>query len=709
MTPQQQERVRALFDAAMGATASRREEFVRRESGGDIQVAEAVLALLRSHADADTFLETPAQVPESVAREAAALSSGTGVEAGTLIGAYRTLRELGRGGMGSVYLAVRSDDTFRKLVAIKLMHGDLRDQDFVRRFKQERQILAALDHPNIARIIDGGTTPDNMPYYVMDYVDGKPLDAYCNQHQLSLPDRLKLFCQISSAVHYLHENLVIHRDLKPSNILVTAEGIPKLLDFGIAKIQQPGTGPTLLSGGPMMMMTPSYASPEQFAGQPVTRSSDIYTLGVILYELLTGKLPFATEDGGMAKMYALQQGIEPPRPSTNIREDLPRSRETTVQLRKRIAGDLDKIVMMALQKDPARRYQTAQALSDDIARYLNGEAVLASAGSIVYRMRKFAGRHRAAVAACLLLLALAGGGGWYGYGLYQERAIAEAKAQQLSETLASLTKRLGDPSVTEEERRRDLQKVASMFQQPLPQDESVFLTALQYLRKAGDTTTNPTMARDLAMAYKEVGSAAARNAPANAKIQQELTGASERIVALSQRGGQPPTTSGNTGGSPNGDETSRTPPVVESAQVTRRDEGRAPVRHKAEPSGGTSASGSAGPGGSERAQQPLETPVGQPPDQRPAEPQVDWGELSSRLAQAEARVESAEEAIAPIRQRLQSQGLSLNTSVSASVTKMKTNLEEARRALQRHSAEDAAAAIERANYEAAKVLKFIGQ
>ncbi|MBI3471325.1 MAG: serine/threonine protein kinase, partial [Candidatus Solibacter usitatus] len=265
MTPERYKLVRDLFDAALEKPPREREAFVLTAAQGDDEVVEKVRILLLAHRDADDFIEQPARPASSVftppPRTAAPPTTGSGSLQEGRIGYYKILRELGRGGMGSVYLAVRSDDTFRKLVAIKVMRADAAQEEFIRRFQQERQVLANLDHPNIARIIDGGATDDGLPYYVMDYVEGVPLDEHCNKNQLDLADRLRLFQQLCSAVQYLHDNLVIHRDLKPSNILVTRDNTVKLLDFGIAKLQLPGSvGQTIaISGQPSLLMTPGYA------------------------------------------------------------------------------------------------------------------------------------------------------------------------------------------------------------------------------------------------------------------------------------------------------------------------------------------------------------------------------------------------------------------------------------------------------------------
>ncbi len=305
------------------------------------------------------------------------------------IGPYRVLRELGKGGMGVVYLAVRDDGAFRKNVAIKLLRGDAVTAEFVERFRNERQVLANFDHPNIARILDGGDTTENMPYYVMEYVEGRPLDRYCDEDKLSLNDRLRMFQKLCGAIQYLHQNNVIHRDLKPANILVSNEGVVKLLDFGIAK--QLGPASVELTTADGTPLTPAYASPEQFTGRADARS-DIYTLGVILYLMLTGRLP--------------DQGTIKP-PSESVREDIQRTTETTKQLKKRMLGDLDKVVLKAMNRESRLRYGTALEFSEDLDRFLNGQPVLA--GGVA------GGGKRLAILGATAALLLIGGGGAYYY------------------------------------------------------------------------------------------------------------------------------------------------------------------------------------------------------------------------------------------------------------------------------------------------------
>ena len=350
-----------------------------------------VSELIASYEQAGSFMAAPAF---DAATNFVAEDRDASLE-GQRIGAYRNVRELGHGGMGSVYLAVRDDDAYRKEVAVKVVKRGMDTEAIVRAFRTERQILATLDHPNIARLLDGGTTDDGRPYFVMDYVEGVPLDVYCDAHTLSILDRLKLFRIVCSAVHYAHQHGVIHRDLKPGNILVTPGGVPKLLDFGIAKVLNPElssvtTGSTTTG----LPLTPAYASPEQTRGEAITPVSDVYSLGVLLYELLTGHRPYRL------------QGNSPQEFERVICQESPRKPST---IRYQLAGDLDTIVLMALRKEPGQRYASVDHLSEDLRRYLEGLPILARKPTLVYRTTKLVGRNRATTftAAMSLVIILA--------------------------------------------------------------------------------------------------------------------------------------------------------------------------------------------------------------------------------------------------------------------------------------------------------------
>jgi serine/threonine protein kinase len=312
---------------------------------------------------------------------------------GRRLGAYRIEREVARGGMGTVYEAIRVDNEFTKRAAIKVVKRGM-DTDFVlRRFRKERQILAALNHANIASLLDGGTTDDGLPYFVMEYIEGKPLYKYCDANQLSVTERLQLFLSICDAVHYAHQRQVVHRDIKPSNILVTADGVPKLLDFGIAKLLNPdilGDITRDSTGTAMRLMTPEYASPEQIQGWPTSPATDVYSLGVLLYELLTGYRPYRLVNRAphdIARVICEEAPLPPSFVMMRHDDLLTASEATTLQqvystrkttpesLRQTLSGDLDTIIMRALEKAPESRYQTAEELREDIARFLGKKPI----------------------------------------------------------------------------------------------------------------------------------------------------------------------------------------------------------------------------------------------------------------------------------------------------------------------------------------------
>lgn len=396
LNPERWKKVEEVFDAVIEHSPAEREAFLSSACADDDDLRHEVETLIRSYEAAGLFIEDPIVGPSIKVNGHTDPGSSW---IGRRIGSYSLVREIGRGGMGAVFLAIRADDEFQKRVAIKLVKRGM-DTDFIlRRFRQERQILASLDHPYIARLLDGGTTDDGLPYFVMEYIEGLPITSYCDTHKLSTIDRLKLFLKICSAVHHAHLNLVIHRDLKPSNVLVTPDGTPKLLDFGISKLLNPDMGvqtldPTTLA---MRLMTPEYASPEQVRGDSVSVASDIYSLGVVLYELLTGHRPYRFKSHTADELARVICEQEPEKPSVVINlvemvsarnsgiievtpEAVARAREESLErLRRELAGSLDNVVLKALRKEPHRRYQSAEDLGEDLQRYLDGAPVLAPA------------------------------------------------------------------------------------------------------------------------------------------------------------------------------------------------------------------------------------------------------------------------------------------------------------------------------------------
>jgi serine/threonine protein kinase/Tfp pilus assembly protein PilF len=341
---------------------------------------------------------------------------------GDRIGPYRVLRTLGVGGMGEVFLAERADAEFEQQVAIKVVYGGSLTRGVQSRIKIERQILAQLDHPNIAHLMDGGSLADGTAYIVMEYVDGIPIDVFCDSNRLDIVARLKLFQTVCAAVHYAHQNLIVHRDLKPSNILVTADGVPKLLDFGIAKLldeRQAGQHTLAVTHADFRLMTPDHASPEQVRGQAITTSSDVYVLGVLLYKLLTGVGPFVIPSMRLTDIERAICEKDPPLPSHAIGTDISAEVRGITEargvsanrLRRILRGDLDNIVIMAMRKEPERRYSSSQQMASDIQRYLDGKPVIARRDTMSYRSAKFIRRHwlpvTAGAAAVFMILAFA--------------------------------------------------------------------------------------------------------------------------------------------------------------------------------------------------------------------------------------------------------------------------------------------------------------
>ena len=424
---------------------------------------------------------------------------------GRRLGPYEIVEQIGAGGMGEVYRAVRADDQYKKQVAIKLVRAGQRSAQILTRFRNERQILASLDHPNIARLLDGGMAPEATPYLVMDLIEGQPIDEYCDNRNLTITSRLKLFLEVCSAVGYAHRRLIVHRDLKPGNILVTAEGVPKLLDFGIAKILDSGEILGLEATATLLrILTPGYASPEQIQGETITTLSDVYSLGVVLYELLTGHHPYRVPNRTPDAILRAVCEFEPERPSAVVlrtatmdghKPELTPAMVSAVRegspekLHKRLSGDLDNIVLMALRKEPERRYASVEQFGEDIRRHLDDLPVVARNNTVGYRARKFVVRHKAAVVAAALvtmtlLVALA-------------VTIREARvAQQRFNDVRSLANSL----------IFDIHDSIQDLPGTTPARKLIVAKALQYLDSlARESRGDRSLQRELAAGYKRIG------------------------------------------------------------------------------------------------------------------------------------------------------------------------------------------------------------
>jgi len=449
MSPERRRRIEEVFEAILDEPRSEWEEALKVACGEDADLQAEVRRLLVAHERAEGLLE----------RDPGFGSLGTGRSArppaDERIGRYRLVQEIGRGGMGTVYLAERADGHFRQRVALKVISSA--DEDLQARVVAERQILASLQHPNIARLLDGGVTEDGRPYLVMEYVSGLPIDVYCDRMRLSLRERLKVFLTVLGAVEHAHRNLVVHRDLKPSNILVSPAGEVKLLDFGIAKLLNPnlGGGDAPVTRVEDRALTPEYASPEQVRGEVITTAADVYSLGIILYEILSGYRPYSITDASLPALVKAICEKDPAPPSARVqgqgaqdpddpardlehRKAVAAARYTTSSRHPRtLKGDLDAIVMKALRKEPGRRYTSLELLGQDIQHFLDGLPVSARRGSTLYKVRKLVRRHHtgalAAVVATLSLLGGAGVAGWQAGVAGRERDRAQTALRESEE------------------------------------------------------------------------------------------------------------------------------------------------------------------------------------------------------------------------------------------------------------------------------------
>lgn len=504
MTPQEWHKIKEVLEVALELDPSARERYLDNACANQQVDRMEIEALLRSYEDGGAFLEHPVNIEAVDLVHDVSLVSWVGRR----LGPYQILQKIGEGGMGTVFRAARVDGLYDKEVAIKVIRHGLDTNYFIARFRNESRILAALEHPNVARLLDGGVTEEGLPYVVLEYVAGVPMDEYCDQQKLSTDERLKLFRTVCSAVQYAHQNLVVHRDLKPGNILVTQEGVPKLLDFGIAKILDPQSEE---SGGDgtltiLRMMTPDFASPEQVRGDSITTVSDVYSLGVILYLLLTGRRPYHVKSSSPQEMIKAVCETEPEKPSTAALRSLADTPRTGVpaamseassadgalkreRLRRALSKDLDYIVLKALRKEPARRYATVEQFSEDIRRHLEHLPVSARKDTVGYRTSKFATRHKAGVAAAVTIAAILVAGMLI---TLREARIAERRFNDVRSLSNSLIFDIHDSI-------KDLPGST-------PARKLIVDRALQYLDSlAQESRGDLSLQRELATAYERVG------------------------------------------------------------------------------------------------------------------------------------------------------------------------------------------------------------
>jgi eukaryotic-like serine/threonine-protein kinase len=503
----QPEKVLEVVTSALDLEPNERGAFLDGACSGDAVLRAEVESLLGQQESARDFIEAP---PTAFAAEALQHIEVDPFK-GKQIGQYRLVRRIGRGGMGAVYLAERADEQYRKQVAIKLITYGFDLHEVRRRFRHERQILATLDHPNIAKLLDGGTTEDGLPYFVMDYVDGVPIDEFCDGKKLSNVERLEIFRMVCSALHYAHQSLVIHRDLKPGNILVTQHGIPKLLDFGIAKLLDPAPSLALTRTiTEMKALTPEYASPEQIKGEKITTASDVYSLGVLLYGLLTGQRPYRLKTTRSDELARVICEEEPTKPSTAVRS-------ASFQLANRnlkscataLRGDLDNIVLMAMRKEPSRRYASVAQFAEDIRRHLVGLPVVARKDTWSYRSSKFVQRHKVGgMATAIIVVAIIAGL----VGTLREKNRAE--------------RRFGDVRSLANALLLDIAPKIERLPGSTEARQVILWQSLKYLDSlAAEAGNDKSLQRELAAAYEKVGDL--QGNPTNAN----LTALSDALVS----------------------------------------------------------------------------------------------------------------------------------------------------------------------------------
>ena len=705
-------RVRSLFDQAMELPQGDRRAFLDREvPPGDPRRSELV-AMVEA-GDDSTFLASA--FANGVLDEVRPPDAGLPSQ----IGHYKILRRLGKGGMGVVFLALRNDDVFHKVVALKVI-GDVADSpemNLVQRFKQERQILAGLDHPNIARILDGGNTNDGRPFYVMEYIPGSPIDEYCAQMNVDVPTRVRMMAQVCDAVDYLHANAIAHRDIKPQNILVTIDGRVKLVDFGIAKIETVrgvlGSAPR---AEPTMIMTPGYASPEQIAGDSSGKSGDVYSVAAVLYQLLTGRLPHAGSDG-RPDLAARLSGTPPVPPSRDLTKS-PRPNAGLPESGKVSIPDLDRVVLTALQRDPRQRYGTVQLFGDDLRRCLDGRPISARPHTVTYTARKAIARNPAVSGVAAAAVAIALAGGWMGVNAYLQRVELQAKQEQLADFVtafagkvagwsagaASATQKVADLRAANDLLASDTVRALSERAPDPSRVKQLFNDLRDVLDRAEAASQNePALRKEIVLVYRRIGDVEARAPLAAIADKQQATRSYQRaaVIAADLRGAdngwadqQLTELSGLLGGLGSPLAVTETIPAIETAAA-----GEPPPA----PEQAVSTRG--------RTALPEEDTTSVAAAGDSGLPEVDpaaRAELEQRLRSTRLDAERARRNFEALRNSLAAGGQTIRGNVEASLTEAEGLIDDARGVLEQNDLANAEDYLRRASSQLKRVFQAVG-
>jgi serine/threonine protein kinase len=524
MTPERWQQVKEMLGRALEIAPDRRGTYLDEVCATDPSLRSEVERLLAVEERVETDFLSQTATRDGLSTD---FKVDTKRRIDQRIGPYKIVEAIGEGGMGAVYRAVRADDQYQKQVAIKIVQAGNDSAFIIDRFKHERQILASLDHPNIARLLDGGTTEEGVPYFVMELIEGQPIDRYCDGKRLPTLKRLQIFLQVCAAVQYAHQRLIIHRDLKPSNILVNSDGAPKLLDFGIAKLLHPGDTGDETTTTAFRALTPGYASPEQIKGEPITTASDVYSLGIVLYELLTGHHPYRGKSRTPHDVARANCELDPEKPSTVVTRTVevnlgPEQSALTPalvsslrdgsleRLRKRLRGDLDNIVLMALRKEPEKRYSSVEQFAEDIRRWLANLPVHASKGTVTYRMAKFVSRHKTGVMASTVVALTLFVGVFMtlreAHIARQQAAIAREQAAIAQAERAKAQRRFDDVRKLANSLIFEVHDSIANLPGSTPARKLIMDRAVEYLDSlAKESAGDSTLQRDLGWAYQRIG------------------------------------------------------------------------------------------------------------------------------------------------------------------------------------------------------------